>query len=127
MGVSAPGAGVCCACMHEEQSRRRQRVPNHTLPRTDPTKSCAVTVRCMTLALELNVIIGAPLGGLCAWPDSPALPRASVLAQAAGVCTLILLWSRQTSSRKLAEQGMPLCSPPYASSTGFYPSPRGRE
>src|SRR5215475_12523977 len=84
-GVAAPGATVCCACMHEAQSRRKQRVPNHTLPRTDPAKSCAVAGRCMTLAFELNVIIGAPLGGLRAWPDGPALPRATVLAQAVRV------------------------------------------
>src|SRR5262249_56972481 len=48
-------------------------------------KSCAITARRMTLAFELNIIIGAPLGGLCAWPDSPTLPRATVLAQAVGV------------------------------------------
>src|SRR5215475_448622 len=84
-GVSAPGAAVCCACMQEAQSRRRQRVPNHTLPLTDLVTSCAVTVRCMTLSFELNVIIGAPLVGLCAWPDGPALPRATILAQAVGV------------------------------------------
>src|SRR5262249_30186516 len=84
-GVAAPGAVVCCACIHEAQSRRRQRVPSHTLPRTDPDKSFAVTVPCITLSLGLNVIISAPLGGLCAWPDGPALPRATVLAQAVGV------------------------------------------
>src|SRR5262245_57554156 len=84
MGVSAPGTAVCCACMHEAQSRRRQRVPNHTLPLTDLAKSCAVTVRCMTLAFKLNVIIGAPLVGLRAWPEGPALPRTAVPAQAAG-------------------------------------------
>src|SRR5262245_35587656 len=84
MGVAAPGAAVCCACMHEAQSRRRQRVHHHTLPRTAPAKSCAVTVRCMPLAFELNVIIGAPLVGLRAWPDGPALPRTTVPAQAAG-------------------------------------------
>src|SRR5262249_21131637 len=84
-GVSAPGAAVCCACMHEAQSRRRQRVPIHTLPLTALVKGCAVTGRCMTLAFELNVIIGTPLGGLRAWPDGPALPRTTVLAQAVGV------------------------------------------
>src|SRR4029453_3131379 len=84
MGVPAPGPTVCCACMHEAQSRRRQRVLSHTLLRTDPAKSCAVTVRCMTLALELNVIIGAPLVGLRTWPDGPALPRPPAPAQTAG-------------------------------------------
>src|ERR1700704_3699004 len=58
MGVTAPGATVCCACMHEAQSRRRQRVPRHTLPLTDPTKSCAVTVRCMTLSFANEHSLG---------------------------------------------------------------------
>src|SRR5215510_10175705 len=84
-GVSAPGAVACCACIHEAQSRRRQRVPGHTLSLIALVKGCAVTRRCITLAFELDVIIGAPLGGVRAWPDGPALPGAAVLAQAVGV------------------------------------------
>src|SRR5262249_51350391 len=57
-GVAAPGAVVCCACMHEAQSRRRQRVPSHTLPLTALVKSCAVTVRCITLSFELKALSG---------------------------------------------------------------------
>src|SRR5262249_44784432 len=58
---------------------------NNTLPSTALGKDYAATVRCMPLPWELNVIIGAPFGSLRAWPDGPALPRATVFAQAAGV------------------------------------------